>query len=293
MLGDSVLGLAAIIATTLSWSLAPVFVSRAARRKGNMSPLVFNAARMLFAMIILVPMAYLLEGFPLDTPWFSLRFELGVWIGGVFSTVIGDTLFVYSVSVVGASIALPISYLFVIWSALYDYLRGVVGGKVLVAAGLAFIGVWLVSRSARNDAKDEQAENAALPIMAAIGTSLVWAVSMYAYKAAMSVSGEYSVAAARSVATVAILLPYVLRVKELEGVLIDTFISSFFGYFFGTVTFLVALGLLPASIVGVGIALTPFVTQLLSIPLAREKVGAETIIGGIVLAIAIALTQLR
>jgi len=255
--------------------------------------LVFNAARMLFAMIILVPMAYLLEGFPLDTPWFSLRFELGVWIGGVFSTVIGDTLFVYSVSVVGASIALPISYLFVIWSALYDYLRGVVGGKVLVAAGLAFIGVWLVSRSARNDAKDEQAKNATLPIMAAIGTSLVWAVSMYAYKAAMSVSGEYSVAAARSVATVAILLPYVLRVKELEGVLIDTFISSFFGYFFGTVTFLVALGLLPASIVGVGIALTPFVTQLLSIPLAREKVGAETIIGGIVLAIAIALTQLR
>lgn len=293
MTSDSILGLAAIIATTLSWSLAPVFISRAAQRKKPMSPLVFNAVRMLFAMTILVPIACLLEDFPRDTPWLNPRFELGVWIGGVFSTVVGDTLFVYSVSVVGASIALPISYLFVIWSTLYDYIRGLVGSEVLVAAGLAFIGVWLVSHSAHDDRRQRQPRPLMVAIAAAIGTSIVWTISMYAYKAAMSVSGEYSIAAARSIATVLVLLPYVLRVKELKGVLTDAFISSFFGYFFGTVTFLVALGLLPASIVGIGIALTPFITQLLSIPLAHENVEVETVIGGIILSVAIALTQLH
>ena len=290
MNNTSLLGLAAIIATTLSWSLAPVFISRASSRK-RLDPVVFNAARMLFAMLILVPLAYLAEGFPYKSPWLSPEFEAGVWIGGVFSTVVGDTLFVYSVSVVGASIALPVSYLFIIWSALYDYLTGSIGSRVLVAAGLAFLGVWLVARDSTS--KDKRPGIVLRALLAAIGTSLVWAVSMYAYKLAMSVSGEYSVAAARSIATVLILLPYVVRIRELRGVLLDTFLSSFFGYFFGTITFLVALGLLPASIVGIGIALTPFVTQLLSIPLAREKPGLATIIGGLLLGVAIALTGTR
>jgi DME family drug/metabolite transporter len=286
---ESLLGAIAILITTFSWSLAPVFVSRATQRLPSLDPLLFNAARMVFALPILVPLAVLLEGFP-RVPWLDARFEAGVWIGGVLSTLVGDTLFVYSVSIIGASRALPISYLFIIWSAIYDYVTGAIGVRALFSAMLAFIAVWLVSRSTRKEDVNQESE-AYRAVMAAVATSLIWAASLYAYKYATEVSGELSIAAARSIATVVVLAPLLPRIRTIAKVIDDTFLSSFFGYVLGTLSFLVALRLLPASIVGIGMALTPLLTQLLSAIMAHERLSKDVLTGGVLIALAIGLIK--
>jgi len=279
-------GAVSLAVAVAAWTLAPLYVSRASL-KTRIDPLAFNGWRMLVAALATLPGAVLLEGFPWTTPWLDPVFEAGVWLGGVFASIAGDGLFVYSVSRLGAGVALPTAYLFVVWTALYDYTRGAAGPWVVVAAVVAVAGIALVAGSGGGRGVFEPRAFAA-----AVGASLIWGGSMYAYQAALERAGFLSVAEARAVFMVAVLLPLMLRWREWRLVRREIVVSSLLGYVVGAVAFLKALQLMPASVVSLGLAATPVLTQLLSGRVAGERVTARLLLGGGLVAVGIAVAQL-
>lgn len=284
-------GLAAVIVAVAAWSLAPAIVSRASLKVEQVNPWAFNGWRMLIAALATIPLAYVYEGFPLTTPWLDPVFELGVWLGGVFATILGDGLFVYSVSRIGAGIAMPISYLFVIWTSLYDYFRGMAGENVLLAAALALAGIWLVSTSSGGRPSPPRYRLSA--IAAAIATSFIWGASMYAYQAALEKAGYLSVASARAIFTVLVLLYPILTWRDASRVAVEIAASSLLGYVVGALAFLVALSLMPASIVAIGLALSPITTQLIVAPIAKERIEQRLLVGGALITAALILANIE
>ncbi len=286
MPAGGLLGAAALAVAVASWSLAPVIVSRAAARE-RLDPLAFNGWRMLVAAAATLPLAVLLEGFPWRVPWLDPWFQLGVWLGGVAGSIFGDSLFVYSVSLVGAGVAMPVSYLFVLWTALADYAAGRAGPLVLAAAVLAVSGVALVSTG--GGGRDAVGRVRLRGVAAAVGASLIWAGSMYAYQAALERAGPLSVAEARAAFMAAVLAPWMLRWRGWRRVLPELVSSSMLGYVVGSIAFLYALALMPASVVGVGLAGSPVLSQLLSPRLAGERLTPRLLAGGLLVAAAVAL----
>ncbi len=272
----------------IMWSLAPSLISRLASRDPSLDPLAFNGWRMLFALIFTLPIAVLL-GFPCNVPWMSLVFHLGVIVGGVVSTVVGDTMFVYAISRTGASIALPTAYLFVVWTGLVDYLLGVTSWSILAAAVLSVGGIWLVYYGGgRGDPKG---------FVAAIVTSLIWTASNYGYKWAVEeayaltgnlLAASVHVATLRAVYTVALLAPIMARWSVLKGP-VETIGASLTGYVLGALAYIAALSLLPASIVSVGLSANPILVQLVAWTIAGEKLRGRVIVGSILLSIGIAI----
>ena len=287
-----VVGAVSLAVAVASWSLAPSVISRASLR-APIDPLGFNGWRMLVAALFTLPLAVVLEGFPWRVPWLDPVFEAGVWLGGVVASVVGDGLFVFSVSRVGASVALPAAYLFVVWTGLVDYLLGRIGGVaalgVMVGGLLALAGIVVVSLSGGGRGVRDP-----VGVGAAVATSLVWGGSMYAYQAALSRAGPLSVAEARAVFMVAVLVPWMLRWgrRWLRVVWAETLASGFLGYFLGAVAFLEALRLMPASVVAVGLAATPVLTQLASGRVAGEEVNQRLLAGGLLVAAGIAAAML-
>ncbi|ABM80408.1 DMT family transporter [Hyperthermus butylicus] len=283
-------GLAAIAAAVASWALAPAVISRASS-KTSIDPWAFNGWRMLVALAATAPLAWLWEGFPYTTPWLDLVFQLGVIVGGVVSTLAGDSLYVYSISRVGASVAMPVSYLFVIWTALYDYASGAIGPLALAAAALALTGVWLIATS-RGGRADVAERERLLAVLAALIASFVWTVSMYAYDAALKRAGYLTVASVRAAYSVAVLAPVMARWSAARLVAGEIVVAGLLGYVTGGIAFLYALTLLPVSIVSIGIALTPVLTQLLSSILASEKLTTRLIAGGLLVLTGLVLASL-
>ncbi len=283
-----VVGIAALAVTVAAWSLTPGVISRAAA-KTRVNPLAFNGWRMLVAALATFPFALLLEGFPYTTPWLDPVFEAGVWLGGVAASIFGDGLFVYSVSVVGASIALPVSYLFLVWTGLYDYSRGVAGPGVLLGAALALGGIAAIASSEPAREAPVSRGEKAKALLAALATSFIWGGSMYAYQAALSRAGFLSVAEARALFMVAVLLPLMTRWREWRLVATEIAVSGLLGYVIGAAAFLETLKLMPASAVAVGIAATPVLTQASSSRLAGEKLGSRLLLGGLLVAAGFAI----
>jgi len=282
----SIEALTALGVAVVSWSLAPSIVSRASLH-ASIDPLAFNGWRMLIAALVTLPLAVVFEGFPFNVPWLNMMFEIGVWFGGVFSSIVGDGFFVYSVSRLGASIAMPVSYLFIMWTGIIDYVRGYAGSEVLAASLIAFIGAALVSSSSGGRGRSEP-----LGVLAAVAASLIWAGSMYAYKLALAYAGFLSVAEARALYMVVVLAPLMAKWRgQLLLVAGDVVASALLGYVTGAIAFLKALEILDASLVAIGLAVTPVATQALSYKMADEKLTPRLLTGTVLIAIAVVLVE--
>ncbi len=288
--GEQLIGISLVALSVAMWSLAPSLASRAAVKAGRkFDSRVFNAWRVVVAATATLPFA-LYYGFPFHVPWSDPVFEAGVIVGGVLSTVVGDTLFVYSVSRIGASLAIPVAYLFLIWSALIDYATGRVGWIVLVSSGLGLAGIWLAFSGSRG--RDWAG------LVAALATSLIWAASLYGYDYAVEaatragldvVGGSILIGEVRAIYSLVLMTPY-LRLNPIRGVVWETVLSSMTGYVVGALAFIASLAFLAPSIVSIGLALTPMATQAAATLLAGEKLEPRVVLGAGLVSASIAIT---
>jgi DME family drug/metabolite transporter len=289
-LGD-LLGYALIGVAVASWTLAPSLMSRLAARDGSFNPIAFNGWRMAIAAALLAPVA-VAYGFPYTAPWLDPTFHLGLLVGGVVGTVAGDTAFVYAVARVGACVAVPIAYLFVVWSSLVDLALGEASPTIIPAAAASVAGVWLVQRGPYGG--DRRG------LLAALLASLVWTAGNYGYKAAVEaavgwsnsmVAASVTVAFARALYALAALAPSLTRWSPCRG-LVETVGASVTGYVVGALAYIAALDLLPVSVVSVGLSANPVLVQFTASLVAGEKLELRLVAGSALVALGIALTAL-
>ncbi len=278
-----IIGAIMLVVAAFTWALTPAIISIAAR-KVYINIFAFTGWRMLMAGIISCILSTIYEDFPLGVNILDSNLIRGIFIGGVIGTIVGDGLFIYSVSRVGASRAVPLSYLFIIWTALYDYLKGYTTTLVVPIAVSAFTGVILISSGRTDDTRNNKSIVVDPPgIVAAILASIIWAVSIYEYQRALAVAGELTVATLRAFFIVVCLSPSMIKWKKIKHIWKETIATSLLGYVVGALAFLLALRLMEPSSVSLGLALTPLLSQLLAIKFAREKYSKKLVLGGLMI----------
>ncbi len=283
-------GIAAGLTVVAAWGLAPAFISRAVLTCGRrFSSLGFNGWRNLLTLPVLAPVAVVLgfpRGVPLDSPWFHFY----VAAGSLAGSVLGDVLLTYSIAVSGASRAVPVAYLYVVWSALLDYLTEPGSGKtaVLAASLLAAVGVWVAYGGGASVRKG---------LLAALGSSVAWTAGLYGFDAAASMVRGGALVSAASIALVRafyasiVLLPYTVRWREcVARVADDLAAATLIGYVLGYFALSAAVTLLPLGVSAVTLAGVPVAALLASRLLAHEWVKARTVVGAALVALAIALS---
>ena len=94
-------------------------------------------------------------------------------------------------------------------------------------------------------------------------------------------------ASTRAIFTVLVLLYPIATWRGFRRVAVEIAASSLLGYVVGALAFLVALSLMPASIVSIGLALSPIATQLVVAPIAKERVEPRLLLGGALITMAL------
>lgn len=271
------------------WSVAPTYTSIASKKSLSFDSLGFNAWRNALSLIMLVPIA-LFAGFPHGVPLTNPIFQMYMVMGSVMGGVLGDTLLVYSISRAGAALAVPISYLYVVWVALIGYVVGRGGAEALLASFIAALGIWVVYY-APSTTRDP------LGLSAALGSSLSWTIGLYSLDRAadklMGIDPLYasvSMALLRSCYSLLALAYHGLKwYRGFREVVWETVAASISGYVIGYFALSAALVWLEAWLVGVILAGIPVVTAFLSKAMAGEAVSRRMFLGTILISVAIAL----
>jgi DME family drug/metabolite transporter len=211
---------------------------------------------------------------------------------GVITLTLGDTLFLLGIREMGASIAAPVVYTYVL---LIQLTAPAVGELVpltnLVAAVMVVAGVYVLSRGGRGTPR-------AKGIAFALGASLAWTVGQDLIRVATSGGANaLSVAFGRNFAAALGLGVAVLATGRLRrwpaGVSVKEF--GFLAFIaitdlvLGSVLFVYSVSLVGVALTAILTSLSPFLTQVFSRALGKEKPSMKDYGGGVLIVAALVL----
>ncbi len=211
---------------------------------------------------------------------------------GIVSLTVGDSLFLLGIREMGASIAAPVVYTYVL---LIQLTAPVVGEVVpfvnLVAAVMVVAGVYVLSRGGGGTPRVKG-------IAFALAASLAWTVGQDLISVATSAGGNFvTVAFARNVAAAAGLGVAVLATGRLKkwpsGVGVREF--GFLAFIaitdlvLGSVLFIYSISLVGVALTVILTSLSPLLTQLFSRALGKEAPTRKDYAGGVLIVAALVI----
>lgn len=211
---------------------------------------------------------------------------------GVITLTVGDSLFLLGIREMGASIAAPVVYTYVL---LIQFTAPAVGELVplsnLVAAAMVVAGVYFLSRGGGGTPR-------AKGIAFALGASLAWTVGQDLIRLATSAGGSsISVAFGRNLAAAVGLGVAVLATRRLKqwpsGVTAKEF--GFLAFIaitdlvVGSVLYVYSVSLIGIALTAILTSLSPFLTQVFSRALGKEAPSRKDYGGGILIVAALVL----
>jgi len=211
---------------------------------------------------------------------------------GVVSLTVGDSLFLLGIREMGASIAAPVVYTYVL---LIQLTAPMVGEAVplvnLVAAVMVVAGVYILSRGGGGTPR-------AKGIVFALAASLAWTLGQDLISVATSAGGNFvTIAFARNIAAAAGLGVAVLASGRLRkwpsGVGVKEF--GFIAFIaitdlvLGSVLFIYSISLVGVALTVILTSLSPLLTQLFSRALGKEAPTRKDYAGGVLIVAALVI----
>ncbi len=277
------LGWVLALLSVASWSATPTLV---AREKRMYDSIVANGVRGLAGALALTPL-YLLHPIPLSMEAIVLAFLVGVT-----GAVIGDGLYVAGLRRLGAGIATPISYAYIVVAQLIGFLITHDAGPLDVASSLvAVAGLYIAFHP-------DKARLDRLGVLYAVGSAAAWGVFVHITRYALDATDPLALNMLRLYWASLILLAYStvargtgyvssairnLRLTTLSGVL---------GFGIGGSAFYASMLYLPLSTVVVVSASTPLLAQAVAAAFSGEHVKPRYYVGGAAVAVSIALSAI-
>jgi drug/metabolite transporter, DME family len=268
--------------SALIWALSPIYY-RIFLKKFEMLTLNFIRTS-LGAGVLLLPALY-------------FGFQQGAFyalLSGLITLTVGDSLFLISIREVGASVATPVVYTYVLFIQLTAFSIGesVVATNVLSAVLIVF-GVLLLSRGGSQTPRIKG-------IMIALGASLVWTVGQDLLKVASSAGMQFvSLAFVRDgSAALALGLAVLVRERGLpslrrkvtrrEGAYLA--LVSISDLAIGSSIYIYSVSVSGLAVTVILTSISPFLTQLLSKGLGKEAPSNSDILAGFLIVMALIVT---
>lgn len=281
------------LATCIIWSLSIVLYKRFSK---TIPVIKINIFRLLGSILVLFP-ACILLGY--------LLWNMGVIyaaLSGVLALAIGDTLYIYSSSIVGVSIAAPIAYLYVIIVQFLaiTYGEALTLGKI-IAALLAVISIFLIT-SGSIDVKVRKRKF--IGIFLALITCFAWSLGQVVLKPATEFLNPLEVTLIRALAGfIALLILYPLLITRLRSENYVKSINDFKTFFYilliGALDLALGSYLFVYSIASIGVDYTviitgtiPVIAQLFANIIEKERLTIRHILSSILVSIGITIVTL-
>ncbi len=274
-------GLAWAILAALLWGISPIMIDVAMR---ELDSLGVNAWRNLGGLIVILPAA-LVTG-SLAVP---LRPLVLIVASGIVSQGIGLVTYSESIHRAGPARAVPISFTYIFWAQLLGLVLfgEPVGVGTVAGAAVAVAGVWLVaSRSGRVDRKRG--------VAFAIATSVLWALGDSLARGALFEVSPLSTTSWRMVTlTPAFFLASARgdRLKASPKAIFIAALSGAVGLSLALVVYYKAMSEVGLALATIPTSLSPVVSQWLSRLLLSERLGLREALGGVLVALGIALAS--
>lgn len=270
------------LASSVIWALSAIYYKVFQSKLGFLQ---LNLLRTSLAAGVLVLPALYLGGFG------GLGFAS---LGGLLNLAVGDTLFFISIRKIGASIAAPVAFTYVLFLQLSAQITGEAVSVVnFASAALAILAVLILTRGSYEMRRKRG-------IAFALGASAAYTAGNLLVKVSTNAGGNFIAVAFVRIASAAIALAAVTLLSQSRKRLLP---SSFGGRDLLAVAAVavcdLAIGstLLVYSISTMGVAATvivasvaPFLTQVFSNLLGKEAPTSRDFLGGLLTAFAVILT---
>jgi len=272
-----IIAAALAIGASLSWGIDQVLGKLAIRDIDTFS---FNALRPAFALLFIVPIAFLVEGLT----WPGLKLAAIAAFPGIFAEFIGVTLYFYVMDRTAAHKVIPLGNSNPLWIAVLAiiFLGEEAQPVIFVSIALVILGTYFIGTRGKTD----QSATWKLGIVLALTAGLFWGIAAPLSKYCLNAGMNRMTLQTLRISTAAVACSSAMLIYRGEkalnisgkGVKLSL-ISGFFAFFLGYFLWLGALGLEDASVVA------PFQSGkilfgfLLSIVLVGEKPSRKAYIG--------------
>jgi len=224
-------------------------------------------------------------------PFLFLGFNKGIIYGmlsGMISLALGDSLFLFSIRKVGASIAVPVAYTYVLFSQYIAYFLGEnIGILHFISSVLIIIGLFLLS-------KEREFKLRITGIILSLITALIWAIGQSLIKlATMEKMDPLSIAFSRTLAAFVILGIILGLKKEKINLKVNEQtklgVISVLDLVLGSSLFIISISIIGLGLTVIITSLSPFLTQIISKITGKENPKIKDIVGGLMIVLAVIL----
>ncbi len=272
-----VVGLSAVFITSIAWAVSPTLISRFAY---SVSEYTFAMLRSFFAVISLSMILLFIN------IQFSLEGILVTLISAILGPIVGAVSYVKSIKLIGSGNAVSISYLYIFFAQFSSYTILGERASLLLYIGsvIALMGVFIVCSG---ESHVMNRIGIVYGLIAAISGGLASAV----LKVAVKYGDPLSIAFLRNLFSLVILAPFTydeaFKVTRDKGVLLTLVFTGSLGLGLGMWFFIYAMDILGVSATVLVTSLTPVLTRIFSVYIAREKPSRKAYIGTIVTSLGI------
>ncbi len=262
------------------WAFSPIYYRTFMKR---FDFLVLNLLRTSLASAVLV------------VPAIYFGFNSGVYyalLSGAITLAVGDTLFLLSIREMGASIAAPVVYVYVLLVQLTATTVGEVVPLANVAAAVMIVaGIFVLYRGGEGKPR-------AKGIGMGLGAGVVWTVGQDLIRLATNANGNvFAIAFSRNLAAVAALSAAVLATGKFR-LWPSKVTRSEFGFLalvaisdlaIGSLLYVYSVSLVGVALTVILTSLSPLLTQLFSKALGKESPSAKDFVGGVLIVAAVVM----
>ena len=273
----------------ISWSISPIAYKYLVERY---DPIMVNAIRITFTLPVLIPLLASERTVFVREDEFLILIALAIIGPGI-----ADTLFIKSLELIGASIATPISYTYVLFVdivAIFIFNEEATY-NILLGSLLVIVGASVLSKGENKSTNAALGLGVALAVLAAIS----WTFSITLLKIALTTTSPVLITFYRTLIIMIILDAYVIlkgRYRILRGVsafeALVGMIGGASGIGFGLILYLIAieyLGIAQATVVVSG---SIMITELLAALISKERLGLIKYLGALLISIGIYMASI-
>lgn len=276
-----------LVLTAVIWSFNPAIIYRFARRS---PPFLFTSTRALFAIVFIS--AYLsLVGFKASS--INSTILLLIVLSAILGPGLGDVAYTKSIQLVGGSLAIIISYLYIFFAQVFTaiFLNERLGFNELVGATLAFLGV-VIATYGQNSRSYVVKTGVLLALLAAV----LWGAAVTLLRVFRDYVDAYTVSLTRllvvliftAVTSLALHEPLIID----KGLVVATLFTGVLGWGVGMVLFTYSIYTLGVSATVVATALAPVLSQVTTRLVAGERWSLRTVLGALLVSIGIVVHML-
>ncbi|MBC7129842.1 DMT family transporter [Candidatus Bathyarchaeota archaeon] len=204
------------LGAALCWTVSAVLYKEALKEA---RPIAANTIRCIGTGIFLITVLALTGGFEVLV---NLQYcvILLACASGLIGLGIGDTLYLFSIDLIGVSRAVPITCTYPLFSLVWAVLLAGehVSWQVVVAVAAIVSGIWLLSYEKEAGSKESSSNKSLFRgVTAALTTAIVWSVSITLIDLAIEKAPGFEQAFAINAIRIAVLMIFLLVITPLTG----------------------------------------------------------------------------